>query len=155
MITNIIENERAVSYGSISCEEDLILEPKININPLPQDGRCDCCGKHISTLKPYGKVGDSPFCYFRGALLVKEARPAYAYDENDGKAWDYVKKLMKSERQADHDELDWLSQIFGKEIGKRYYFLMLAYLQTRSSWEFRDCAILDEGEYFKKRQEEY
>jgi hypothetical protein len=58
MIKKNFEDERAVSYDSISFEEDLILPPKININPPPSDCRCECCGKHISELKPFGKAGD-------------------------------------------------------------------------------------------------
>ena len=56
---NIIENDVAISLGSIYGEEDLKPRPGlINIYPPPQDGECDCCGKHISELKSFGKAGD-------------------------------------------------------------------------------------------------
>jgi hypothetical protein len=54
MTTKIIDNNGVLSLGSISSESDLEIEPRININPPPEDGRCDCCGKHISELTPFG-----------------------------------------------------------------------------------------------------
>ena len=58
----------------------------ININPPPSDRRCDCCGKHIDELKPYGKAGDPLGGDFNGALLVKEWRAVGTYVEEAEKA---------------------------------------------------------------------
>jgi len=53
------ENNAAIILESVDGEEDLKPRPGlINIYPPPQDGECDCCGKHISELKSFGKAGD-------------------------------------------------------------------------------------------------
>jgi hypothetical protein len=39
-------------------EDDFRPNPGININPPPKEGYCDCCGRHISKLKPFGGPGD-------------------------------------------------------------------------------------------------
>jgi len=49
-------------------------KPKILINPPPGNGRCECCGKHVTELKPFGKAGDPLLGDFNGALLVKTFR---------------------------------------------------------------------------------
>jgi hypothetical protein len=36
--------------------------------------RCDCCGKHMSELKPYGKAGDPLVGDLNGELLVNAAK---------------------------------------------------------------------------------
>ena len=74
MTTKIIDNNGVVSLGSISNENDLNIEARININPPPGNGRCECCGKHISKLTPFGKAGDPLVGYFEGELLVKKFR---------------------------------------------------------------------------------
>jgi hypothetical protein len=71
MTTKIIDNNGVVSLGSISSEKDLKDKARVSINPPPEDGRCDCCGKHISELKSFGKTGDSLVGDFDGKLLVK------------------------------------------------------------------------------------
>jgi hypothetical protein len=43
--------------------EDIIRRSMVPINGPPGDGRCDCCGKHISEVTPF----DDPF-YFDGPI---------------------------------------------------------------------------------------
>jgi hypothetical protein len=54
----IIKRKGLISLGSVDSEDDLKPRPGINLNAPPADGRCDCCGRHISELKPYGGPGD-------------------------------------------------------------------------------------------------
>ena len=42
---------------------------------------------------------------------------------------------------------------YGKEQGYRLSLSAMAYAQTGSSWECRDCIILDHDEYFEKLRE--
>ena len=81
MTTKIIDNNGVVSLGSISSETDLKEKARININPPPEDGRCDCCGRHISELTPFGKAGDPLVGDFDGELLIKKLRAVGPYDE--------------------------------------------------------------------------
>ena len=46
----------------------------IAINPPPKDGRCECCGRRKSELKPFGASGDPLYGDFTGAYLVKTFR---------------------------------------------------------------------------------
>jgi len=51
-----------------------IKESVVRINPPPSDGRCECCRRHVSELKPFGGPGDPLVGDFSGALLVKHFR---------------------------------------------------------------------------------
>ena len=44
------------------------------INPPPIDNCCECCGRHISELKPFGGPGDPLVGDFSAALLIKHFR---------------------------------------------------------------------------------
>ena len=46
----LFKGNGVISLGSIERDEDLKQRPGMNINPPPSDGRCMCCGKHISEL---------------------------------------------------------------------------------------------------------
>ena len=64
------------SLVTVNCEEDIKARPgQISLNPPPDDGRCHCCGRHISELKPFGKAGDPLVGDFEGAYLIKFSRP--------------------------------------------------------------------------------
>jgi hypothetical protein len=78
----LIKNEGAVSLGTVENEEDLKPIPGLhNINPPPQNGKCECCGKHISELKPFGGPGDPLVGDFTGVYLIKKWRTDGPYDE--------------------------------------------------------------------------
>ena len=74
-MSQIIINENGItSLGSIDKEEDIKAKPGININPPPQNGECECCGRHISELKPFGGPGEPLVGDFAGEYLVKMYR---------------------------------------------------------------------------------
>ena len=155
MTTKIIDNNGVVSLGSISSEKDLKVKAKININPPPEGGHCDCCGRHISELTPFGKAGDPLVGDFDGELLVKRWRSAGPYDEQAEKSFKHVEKLMEKAGHPDDDPLDWMVKRYGKEKGEQYLCAVYAYGQVGSSWECRDCAVLDEDEYFEQLKKTY
>ena len=150
MTTKIIDNNGVVSLGSISDENDLKDKARININPPPEDFSCDCCGRHISELTPFGKAGDPLVGDFDGALLVKKHRPQGPYNEQAEKAFIHVEKILEEEGHAGEDPEDWMIKIYGKEKGQQYLNAVYAYGCIGSSRECRDCAILDEDEYFER-----
>lgn len=53
---SLFEGNGVTSLSVVEGEEDLQLRPGMNINAPPSDGRCDCCGRHLSELKPFGKA---------------------------------------------------------------------------------------------------
>jgi len=155
MTTKIVDNNSAVSLGSISNDKDLKIEARVNINPPPEDGRCHCCGRHISKLTPFGKAGNPLVGDFDGELLVKKWRAVGPYDEKAEKALKYVEKIMEKQGCAGEYPLDWMIKIYGKEKGERYLFTVEAFSQVGSSWECRDCAVLEGDEYFEQIEKTY
>ena len=150
MATKIIDNNGIVSFDSISSEEDLKLRPWISINPPPTDGRCQCCGKHISELRPFGKAGDPMVGDFEGALLIKKFRPDAPYDQEAIKAMDEAVKQLEDAGYKDKDPLELMIKNYGKERGENFYWSAQLSTGVSKSWECIDCAVLDTDEYFEK-----
>jgi hypothetical protein len=144
----LFEGNGIISIRSVESEEDLKLRPGININPPPQDGRCMCCNRHISELKPFGKAGDPLVGDFDGAFLVKTFRADDPYVEEATRA------MAKAERCCRDDEsknpLDWLIDNYGEERGQDLFDMAKEDLHVSKSWECRDCIVLDDYEYFCK-----
>jgi hypothetical protein len=155
MATKIFDNNGIVSFDSISSEQDLNLKPRISINPPPGDGRCMCCGRHISELKPFGKAGDPLVGDFDGALLIKKFRTLGPYDEEAESAYKNAKKHLAESGRKDEDPLNWMISVYGKEKGKHFYWAAQASGCVSKSWECRDCAILDADEYFEKLRQKH
>jgi hypothetical protein len=149
MATTFFNNNGIVSFDSISSEEDLKLSPWININPPPSDGKCQCCGRHISEVKPFGKAGDPLVGDFEGALLIKKFRPDGPYDEESEKAWDKAEKHLTDAGCEGKDPLEWLIKNYGEEKGEYFYWSFQLHCSISKSWECRDCAVLDTDEYFE------
>ena len=155
MTTKIFDGNGAVSLGSISSEKDLIDKERININPPPDDFCCDSCGRHISELTPFGKAGDPLVGDFDGELLVKKFRRMRPYDEKAEEALEHVEDIMEKEGQANDCPLEWLKKIYGEKLGDRYSLFVDAHRQADSSWECRDCAVLEGDGYFEKLEKTY
>jgi hypothetical protein len=85
----MFEMNGIVSLDSIDSEEDLKPSPGIRgiINRPPKNGRCDCCGRHLSELKPFCKAGDPVLDDLEGALLVKRFRECMAPDRKFDAIW--------------------------------------------------------------------
>jgi len=82
----------------------------IRINPPPKNMQCECCGKHINDIKPFGKAGDPLVGDFEGAKLLKTFRS------------------MLPESCLENS-------LVGDTV--------------TSSWECRDCIVLNSENYFK------
>ena len=120
----IINKNGVISLGSIDGEEDLKPRPGvINLNPPPEDGQCQCCGKHINELCPFGGSGDPLVGDFTGAYLVKTWRPDGPYDEEAEVNTEKANELY--EKDGYDDPEDWLIEKFGKEKGERVYYTVL------------------------------
>jgi hypothetical protein len=145
----IIQKNGITSLGSVDREEDLKLFPGINLNPPPEDGICDCCGRHISELKPFGGPGDPLVGDFSGSLLIKKFRPAAPYHEESEKKYEEAESRYK-EKGFETVE-DYLVYKFGKKSAQDICFTVCAYSTAGKSWECRDCAVLDEDEYFEEK----
>ena len=134
------------TFDRIKNEDDLKPKPGININPPSEDGRCDCCGRHIRELKPFGGPGDPLVGDFTGAFLVKGYRScgSYSYDEEAEKAFEeaFEEAMRRYEADGFDDPLHWMIE---KSLGANEDCYSVG-----SSWECRDCIVLDDNEYFEK-----
>ena len=149
MVKIIFENDVPISLDSIDEKEDLNPKAKIWINPLPEDGRCECCRKHISELKPFGGPGDQLAGDLTEAKLVEKFRPEGPYDEEAEMAYAEAEKNYIAE-DFDHP-LDWLICKYGRKKALELDYAVELYRTMVKSWECRDCAFLDVNEYFEKQ----
>jgi hypothetical protein len=152
------------TFDRIKNEDDLKPKPGININPPPKEGRCDCCGRHISELKPFGGPGDPLVGDFTGAFLVKGYRSIGSFDEEEEKddleeekddleeekAFEEAQRCYEADGFA--DPLDWMIDKYGKEKAITMEFDMARRHcgYVTDSWECRDCMVLDMDGYFEK-----
>jgi len=151
-MTTYIYNENGVSsLGSISGHVDLNAIHGISINPPPADGECQVCGRPLEKLKPFGKAGDPLVGDFGGELLVKIWRPEGPYDEEAVKAFDEAEKRYSEE--GFKRPMDWMIQKFGKKKADELSFSAQLYGQIGSSWECRDCIVLDDQEIWQRQGE--
>jgi hypothetical protein len=155
MGTPLFDLPNWVSMETVDCENDLKAVPgKINVNPPPEDGRCQCCGRHLSEVKPFGGPGDPLAGDFTGARLLKRFRPNVP---PDSEAWIGVSEVLLEqldlEKNADN-LLQLLITRFGREKGRKFYdwYVGYPYLVVKS-WECRDCACLNDLEHWDKRKE--
>lgn len=118
------------------------------INPPPSDGNCECCGKHISELKPYGKSGDLFFDDYNKEFLLKKFRRGGTYDEKAEKAVE--KALNHYAVEGYKDPLEWMIKKYGKKEAEKLYYRDMACNQVGASWECKDCFFLNTDEYFKE-----
>ena len=69
----------------------------IIINPPPSNGNCECCGKNINKLKPFGKARDPLVGDFNGAKLVKTFREEFPGQV--GASWECRNCICLSDKQ--------------------------------------------------------
>ena len=151
MVEKKFKSNGNVCTDSIKKEKDQKPNDSINTNPRPLEGECDCCGRHISELKPFGGPGDPLVGDFTGCYLIKKHRPDRPYDEEAEEAFEQAKKLYRIEG-FDHP-LGWLVDRYGFEKGKDLYERTSGFFTVSRSIECRDCAVLDDNEYYYKRVE--
>jgi hypothetical protein len=146
-----LEENGCISLSSIDSEQDLV--PRvgvINLNPPPKDGRCECCGRHISELKPFGRARHPIFGDVEGALLVKQWRkllPSDVKPQNvhgemvvkgpTGTIFENGKKYLIEKSGDERAEEIRLYHFSGEN-------------KVGASWVCRDCACLDEEEYLER-----
>jgi hypothetical protein len=112
---------------------------KLLINPPPQNGKCEQCGKHTSELKPFESDNNSD-----GALLMKTFR---SMDENLDITAESIDLYNKIQDEYKYDETTKTDNI--KELELKYspelvdVSFQFGQLQgtVYASWECRDCII--------------
>lgn len=124
----------------------------LHINPPPRDRRCECCQRHTSELKPFGKAGDPLVGDFDGALLLKNFRPDFYHIKEYDEILNRITEMCRSTESWEEYE-----KCLIEEVGKEKAQDLLGYEQAvnsiSASWECRDCFIMDGKEYFDKRHD--
>ena len=151
MARKLIKTNRTFRLKYVENEEDLKpIRGGININPPPPDGRCDCCGRHMSELTPFGKAGDPLIGDFDGALLVKKGRTVGPSDEE---AEQIIEEYFGNcETEFEYEEARRvLIQKYGEDKALDLELRASGAGLVGASWECRDCAVLDNYDYWEKR----
>ena len=122
---------------------------KVIINPPPQDGRCECCQRHVKDLKPFGKAGDPLVGDFKGAILLKTYRKMAMPVTN--------KRCIQIEEEYEKKGYDGFEEALIKEFGKKkseqLCFEDQLATTVGASWECRNCIVLTDRKYFKRRNQ--
>jgi hypothetical protein len=152
----LFEKNGIVSLGAVSNEEDLSRPCHVSLNPPPDDGRCNVCGRHMTELTPFGGPGDPLVGDFTGEKLVKNFRPDFPYPDEIRE----VKKRAKKEEsiRSRDDFHSWYIANYSEDERKRLHEILEEWRemgcdQVGKSWECRDCFVLDDDEYFEKLEQ--
>ena len=127
----------------------LTLKEEVNM----EERRCDVCGKRKSELEKFGKEFGVELS---DAVLVSVLRPLGPCREEVKKAAEEAEKIRD---QLPYEELcsftydSWFSSRYGEEEGKNMALELQAWTTEGYVWHCRDCALLDEDQYFVKRDE--
>jgi hypothetical protein len=144
-------SERLAETGEEEMQRQEILhnsKPIFDIPPYDWDHRCDCCGKHVSELIPYGGPGDPLQGDHTGMLLVRQYRPMFDTRKEE-KAFQEAQKRYEEDGFKDPEQ--WLINKYGKERAKEIHEREgVGY--TTKSFECRDCAGTIEDIYFARRE---
>jgi hypothetical protein len=139
----LLKSNNKISLASIDSTNDLELrEGLININPPPSDGRCECCGKHLSELRPFGKAGDPYSRDCDGALLVKRWRSFGRPDKEVETIDDNYVSCIRAVPSYDKT---------GQVIAAHLIIADPELGAILASWECRDCIVLSTEEYYQKK----
>ena len=161
MVNKFFDNSGNGRGGSNSSKEDSNLRPQTCINPPLSQERCWCCGRHISELEPFEKSeeGESEdFFIFDDEddgkeVLIKRFRLHSPYDEEAEEALKEAEKHLANGVKEDDDPSEWLIEKYGKEEANRLINRASASNYSFSSWECKDCIVLDDDEYFEKKNQ--
>jgi len=110
------------------------------------DWRCNCCKRHTSELKPFDKAGN----LFDGALLMKIFRPALPHNEFVDKIYDEFFRNCPPEKDFQKAE-EKLVQRYGAKKANFIIDYAMGSGCIGSSWECRDCIVLDGYEFDERR----
>lgn len=131
------------------CLDDYAFQER-RLDSLDPPERCDCCGRLLGELKPCTE-GDPVASHFEGKLLARRMRPEATPIEGVNKMMDEF--FGNCITYDDYEEAgEKLIQKYGKE--KTHELCTFAFLlggTFKSSWECKDCIVLDTHQYLEKK----
>ena len=136
------EHNNDTCSNSINGVNDSNEMPGVVKQQLPAHARCHCCGKYVSELKPYD---DPEYPQFIGRYLFRTFRSYMPYDKEAELALDEAEENCKEGQSPSQ----WLIEKYGEEKGSELNYLGHGSSTYESSWECKDCIVLDEKEYYE------
>lgn len=150
-MTEIMFNENG--NNSLVCN-DSIEEKDISPEDMPfsEFDRCDCCGRHVSKLKPTDEADDPLFKDAKGKLLVKKIGKYPQCMERSEESKLAIKEAqLKYKNEGFEHPVDWLINKYGKKKTETLIYPKVVTYEHQS-WECRDCKKLDVKKYLNKRK---
>ena len=135
-MTKPIKTESAKRLVAISCEEES--KPNRGFRPPPDNGRCQCCGKHIGELHPFlSIVGHDSELANEAALLIEKFRPLAPPDRKiDRIVKDFFGDLHYGDEGFEEAERR-LIEAYGETRADEFLSYTSAASAFISSWECR------------------
>jgi hypothetical protein len=123
------------------CKKYCELSPGF-LNNLPADGRCNCCGKHLSELKPFSVMSEASKPGLEEVLLVKNVRPLAPLNKQLDRT---LKEFFGDCLNAEDEEIaeERLIEVFGSKFADDLRSYYDASTLAISSWECLECLSLD------------
>ena len=106
------------SHESIT-DTDIQQDQNRNNKGNPEDLYCECCGRNITELLPFGNP--KVIRTFDGASLIKSNKPNKPYNEEAEAAWEKAILHFTENSCIDNCLLQWMITEYGKEKGKYLY----------------------------------
>ena len=159
-MTKILSHENGMVIWK---EVDLELDPGIDFL-VPRDDyegvfRCDCCRRHISQLKPFGKAGDPLNEDLDGVLLVKTFR---SYDQPMDEVSKIIREYLRTASSKSEEDSaiaekarEKLVKKFGEDGAEQALMTYQLCFQPIKSWECRDCICLSNKRFHRMRRNIY
>jgi len=123
----LIKEEGICSLYTVTSESDLNSGPGVNLNPPPENGCCECCGRQISELKPFSCEG-----IFNGAYLVKSFREQVIIGEEE------LTMMCESQERVPGEPNLWIKAEFDFSG------------PLDVNWECAECFYLSDEEFYKQ-----
>ena len=114
-----------------------------------EEERCDCCGRRVSELPPFGGPGDPLVGDFTGEFLIVKYRPHGPYDAEAEAI--FARYFDNDQNDLEHKMAEFrLALDYGAEEAERVMMAVYAASLIGRSWECRDCFCFDNDEYFEQ-----
>ena len=144
-----------ITNGITKCTEGRCYKEYCQVSPgflnnPPADGRCNCCRKHLSELKPFSVRSQASKPGLAEVLLVKNVRPMGPLNEELDRILEkFVGDCLTAEDQEKAEER--LIEVFGAVIAYDFLEYYNSSILVLSGWECRECLDLDNDTFVHMR----
>ena len=148
-----MENQQTINTSSK--QQGSIRTLTVRINPPPNpDWECDCCGKSISELEPFGLEWNREAGAFDAEYLWERLRHISPYNEEAERIFTEFHWVGETEEDCLKADEKMIEK-YGKEKAEDVSCFMQAARDICKSFECKDCFSLGEKEYYKGRSERF